>query len=142
MAALFDAVALSTAELVPGITKEVTRAATPATATVLPRVGQDVFVHYTGKLQNGEVFDSSVSRGKPFQFKAGIGSVIRGWDVAVLTMAAGEKCVLTCSHDNAYGAGGMPPVIPPMATLVFEVECLSIGTRPEGMEEEGWCTVA
>ena len=142
MAALFNAVALSSAELAPGITKEVTRVATPATATVLPSVGQEVWVHYTGKLQTGEVFDSSVSRGKPFQFRCGIGSVIRGWDVGVLTMAAGEKCVLTCSYENAYGADGMPPVIPPKATLVFEVECLSIGTRPEGVEEDGWCSVA
>jgi FKBP-type peptidyl-prolyl cis-trans isomerase len=141
MAALFNATVLSTSELAPGITKEVTRAATPATSTVLPRVGQEVYVHYTGKLQSGEVFDSSVTRGRPFQFRVGIGSVIRAWDTAVLTMAVGEKCVLTCSHENAYGESGMGP-IPPKATLVFEVECLSIGQAPEGMAEEGWCTVA
>jgi FKBP-type peptidyl-prolyl cis-trans isomerase len=142
MASLFGATVLSTTELAPGITKEVTRAPPADASSTLPQVGQDCFVHYTGKLENGEVFDSSVTRGRPFQFKVGIGSVIKAWDVGVLSMAIGEKCVLTCSFENAYGAAGMPPVIPPKATLVFEVELLSIGARPEGMAEESWCTVA
>ena len=84
----------------------------------------------------GQVFDSSVSRGKPFQFKVNLGMVIAGWDKCVMSMKVGEKCVVTCDYKNAYGERGMPPVIPPSATLVFEVELLSIGGA-----SSGGCTV-
>lgn len=79
---------------------------------------------YVGTLTNGNKFDSSRDRGRPFQFKLGQGQVIRGWDEGVAQMSIGEKATLTCSPDYAYGARGFPPVIPPNSTLVFEVELL------------------
>jgi FKBP-type peptidyl-prolyl cis-trans isomerase len=92
----------------------------------VPSRGQSVSVHYTGKLTNGQKFDSSFDRNQPLQFQVGLGQVIRGWDEGVLTMKVGEKAVLTCSPDFAYGARGFPPVIPPNSTLVFDVELVSI----------------
>merc|ERR1711981_162446 len=89
-----------------------------------PKQGQTVAVHYVGTLTNGNKFDSSRDRGKPFQFKLGMGQVIRGWDEGVAQMKLGEKCILTCTPDYAYGARGFPPVIPPNSTLKFEVELL------------------
>merc|ERR1712066_569934 len=90
-----------------------------------PRPGHQVNVHYVGTLLNGSKFDSSRDRGKPFSFKLGQGQVIRGWDEGVAQMQIGEKCMLTCTPDYAYGARGFPPVIPPNSTLKFEVELLS-----------------
>ena len=90
-----------------------------------PMNNDEVFVHYTGKLLNGTVFDSSVERSEPFKFKLGTGAVIKGWDVGVATMRRGEKCVLTCRPDYAYGEKGSPPKIPGNSTLRFEVELLS-----------------
>eukprot|EP00890_Picochlorum_soloecismus_P006447 jgi/Picsp_1/6803/NSC_04142-R1_peptidylprolyl fkbp-type len=92
----------------------------------VPTRGQSVSVHYTGKLTNGQKFDSSFDRNQPLQFQVGVGQVIKGWDEGVLTMKVGEKSVLTCSPDYAYGARGFPPVIPPNSTLVFDVELVSI----------------
>lgn len=84
-------------------------------------------MHYTGTLKsNGKKFDSSVDRGQPFQFKIGVGQVIRGWDEGVMKMSLGEKAVLTISSDFGYGARGAGGVIPPNADLVFEVELLKI----------------
>ena len=87
-----------------------------------PLEGDEVFVHYTGRLLSGEVFDSSVKRNEIFKFKLGEGQVIKGWDVGVATMTKGEKCILTCRPENAYGKDGSPPSIPPDSTLRFEVE--------------------
>lgn len=81
---------------------------------------------YAGKLTNGQKFDSSFDRNQPLQFQVGVGQVIKGWDEGVLTMKVGEKSVLTCSPDYAYGARGFPPAIPPNSTLVFDVELVSI----------------
>merc|ERR1711981_28675 len=89
-----------------------------------PQPGQTVTVHYVGTLTNGNKFDSSRDRGRPFQFKIGQGQVIRGWDEGVARMKLGEKSLLTCTPDYAYGARGFPPVIPANSTLVFEVELL------------------
>jgi len=83
-------------------------------------------VHYTGKLMNGTVFDSSVTRGEPFSFRLGARQVILGWDKGVATMQVGEKCVLRCHPDVAYGSAGAGGVIPPNATLLFEVELLAV----------------
>lgn len=88
--------------------------------------GKVAVVHYTGKLTNGTVFDSSVTRGTPFEFPLGAGRVIKGWDLGVLGMKIGEKRTLTIPADLAYGAGGIPGAIPPNATLIFEVELLGI----------------
>jgi FK506-binding protein 1 len=91
-----------------------------------PQPGQTVRVHYTGKLTDGTKFDSSHDRGQPLEFPVGKGMVIRGWDEGVLTMNVGEKAVLTCEPSHAYGERGFPPIIPPSATLIFDVELVSI----------------
>ncbi|NIP31149.1 MAG: hypothetical protein GTO02_15660 [Candidatus Dadabacteria bacterium] len=88
-----------------------------------PQKGDNVTVHYIGKLTDGSVFDSSKQRG-PFTFVLGIGQVIKGWDQGVSEMKKGEIRELTIPHDLAYGERGYPPVIPPKATLIFEVELL------------------
>lgn len=79
-----------------------------------------------GNLQNGTKFDSSRDRSKPFRFKVGCGEVIKAWDEAVAQMSVGQRAILTCSPDVAYGAEGFPPLIPANATLIFDVELLSI----------------
>ena len=90
------------------------------------KVGQRVSVHYTGWLTNGQKFDSSLDRGKPFQFNLGQGEVIQGWDKGVQGMKIGGKRKLTIPSHMGYGARGAGGVIPPNATLVFEVELLAL----------------
>lgn len=121
--------------------------------TTFPKNGQTVSVHYTGTLDNGtvrlmniyflltnfkkqicfdqvcylfQVFDSSRTRGKPFKFKIGKGEVIRGWDEGVAQLSIGQRAKLVCSPDYAYGARGHPGIIPPNATLTFDVELLRV----------------
>jgi FKBP-type peptidyl-prolyl cis-trans isomerase FkpA len=88
--------------------------------------GNRVSVHYTGWLTNGTKFDSSVDRGQPFEFTLGVGQVIRGWDEGVDGMCIGGKRKLTIPSDLGYGARGAGGVIPPNATLVFDVELLGV----------------
>jgi peptidylprolyl isomerase len=91
-----------------------------------PKLRQNVTVHYTGTLENGTKFDSSVDRGQPYTFRIGAGSVIKGWDEGVMTMKVGGKRKLIIPASLGYGAAGRPPTIPPNATLVFEVELLGV----------------
>jgi len=88
--------------------------------------GKSVSVHYTGTLTDGSKFDSSLDRGQPFRFQLGAGQVIKGWDQGVAGMKIGGKRRLTIPPDLGYGARGFPPVIPPSATLIFEVELLGV----------------
>jgi len=91
-----------------------------------PQNGQTVTVHYTGWLTNGTKFDSSVDRGRPFEFHIGQGEVIKGWDEGVATMKIGGKRKLTIPAELGYGQRGAGGLIPPGATLVFEVELLGV----------------
>jgi len=88
--------------------------------------GDLVFVHYTGYLENGQVFDSSIGRGEPISFVLGTGQVIQGWDQGILGMKKGEKRKLTIPPQLAYGEAGAGGVIPPNATLIFEVEMVDV----------------
>ncbi len=91
-----------------------------------PKRGQQVTVHYTGTLENGTKFDSSVDRGQPFTFTIGVGQVIKGWDEGVMAMKVGEKRRLIIPANLGYGARGAGRLIPPHATLIFEVELLKV----------------
>ncbi|HUO26107.1 MAG TPA: FKBP-type peptidyl-prolyl cis-trans isomerase [Candidatus Aquilonibacter sp.] len=88
--------------------------------------GSHVRVHYTGWLTTGKKFDSSVDAGKPFDFTIGNGEVIKGWDEGVSGMRVGGKRQLRIPPELGYGAQGYPPVIPPNATLIFDIQLLGV----------------
>jgi peptidylprolyl isomerase len=112
-----------------GVTKEVYAEG----AGDFPCYGANVTAHYTGRLLDGTVFDSSVERGQTFKFQLGLGRVIKGWDSGFASMRKGEKAFLTCTPDFAYGAAGSPPKIPAGATLRFEVELIDWARDPQYM---------
>jgi Peptidyl-prolyl cis-trans isomerase (rotamase) - cyclophilin family len=92
------------------------------TGTASPKDGQSITVHYTGTLMDGKIFDSSIHRGAPVSFR--VGQVIEGWNEALVTMHKGEKRTLIIPPELGYGVYGVPGVIPPNATLIFDVELL------------------
>eukprot|EP00929_Paragymnodinium_shiwhaense_P119795 TRINITY_DN91692_c0_g1_i1.p1 TRINITY_DN91692_c0_g1~~TRINITY_DN91692_c0_g1_i1.p1 ORF type:complete len:578 (-),score=236.71 TRINITY_DN91692_c0_g1_i1:147-1880(-) len=124
-------------ELPEGIKKEIITAS-PDDSYRKPKAGDEVTVHYVGTLEaDGSEFDSSRSRGKPFEFVLGKGQVISGWDKGVATMKKGEVAKFTLAPEFAYGAAGSPPKIPENATLVFEVELLSWKSKDDLFGDEG-----
>ena len=88
--------------------------------------GKTVSVHYSGYLEDGEMFDSSVERGQPFAFELGKGKVIKGWDEGIALLNVGSKARFIIPPDMAYGVQGFPPIIPANATLIFDVEVLEV----------------
>lgn len=94
--------------------------------TKKPSKGSMVSVHYTGKLLNGQIFDSSVRRGQAFEFPVGKGQVIKGWDIGIMDMVKGEKRTFIIPPELGYGLYGKPPAIPGNAALVFDVELIDI----------------
>mmetsp|Transcript_25823 Transcript_25823/g.80859 ORF Transcript_25823/g.80859 Transcript_25823/m.80859 type:complete len:122 (-) Transcript_25823:279-644(-) len=120
-----------------GVTKETISA---GDGTTFPSQGDTLTMHYTGTLVDGSVFDSSVTKGRPFQFRIGMSQVIRGWDEGVAQMSIGEKAILKITPDYGYGAAGAGGVIPPNADLIFEVELLQINGEPR--LGGGGCAVA
>ncbi|WP_291423026.1 FKBP-type peptidyl-prolyl cis-trans isomerase [Deinococcus sp.] len=90
------------------------------------QAGKMVSVHYTGTLENGQKFDSSHDRGAPIQFPLGVGYVIPGWDQGIAQMRVGDKAKLTIPGALGYGEQGIPGVIPPNATLIFDVELVEV----------------
>ena len=95
----------------------------PGTGEATPSRGHEVIVNYEGRLlRDGTKFDSSYDRGKPITFRVGMGQVIAGWDAIILEMKKGEKRTVIIPWWLAYGPSGRPPVIPPKASLVFEIE--------------------
>jgi FKBP-type peptidyl-prolyl cis-trans isomerase len=91
-----------------------------------PKTGQMVTVQYTGTLENGKKFDSSLDHGQPYEFPIGTGRVIKGWDEGLATMKVGGKRKLIIPPSLGYGVRGSPPNIPPNSILLFDVELLDV----------------
>ena len=87
--------------------------------------GKSIEMHYTGTLLDGTKFDSSIDRGETFRFTLGVGQVIKCWDNGIATLTKGQKAILNCPPDVAYGSRGAGGIIPPNATLKFEVEVIN-----------------
>jgi len=106
-----------------GVTRKVLK---PGDNTHFPKRGDKVKIHYIGTLEDGTIFDSSRARASPLEAEIGVGKVIRGWDEGVPHMSLGEHSIMTVTSDYAYGEHGFPPVVPPNAMLVFDMELIDI----------------
>ncbi len=93
---------------------------------ISPKKGQMIFVHYTGTLEDGQKFDSSVDRGEPLEYTHGVGMVIQGWEEGLATMKVGGKRRLHIPAHLGYGERGAGRIIPPNATLIFDVELVDV----------------
>ena len=91
-----------------------------------PLRGRTVTVHYTGMLEDGTKFESSLDRGQPYDFRIGVGGVVKGWDEGIMTMRIGGRRRLIIPPDLGYGATGRPPLIPPNSTLIFDIELINV----------------
>lgn len=105
-----------------------------------PKIGDKIFVHYTGKLTNDTIFDSSLNRGAPFSFKLGAGQVIKGWDEAFLLLQVGDKATIKFGPELGYGERQTGP-IPANSTLIFDVELLDIVESPTAWDVKGKDTI-
>uniref|UniRef100_A0A0F7GZ30 peptidylprolyl isomerase n=1 Tax=Geranium incanum TaxID=1158081 RepID=A0A0F7GZ30_9ROSI len=101
----------------------------PKTCDIQAHKGDQIKVHYRGKLTDGTVFDSSFERGNPIEFELGSGRVIKGWDQGLLSMCVGEKRKLKIPASLGYGAQGSPPTIPGGATLIFDTELVAVNGK-------------
>ncbi|CAL4079393.1 unnamed protein product, partial [Meganyctiphanes norvegica] len=108
----------------------------PIICTQLSSVGDTIKVDYTGRFPNGTIFDSSLPRGSPFEFRLGAGQVIKGWDRGLQNMCVGERRRLTVPPSLAYGNEGAGGIIPPGAILVFDVELISLPQKQVSKEPE------
>lgn len=97
----------------------------PGDAIHFPKKGDSCLLHYTGFLENGAVFDSSYNRDRPICIVIGLDQVIPGWDDVIVRMSRGQKARVEIPPDMAYGERGYPPIIPPLATLTYELELIS-----------------
>lgn len=103
----------------------------PASCDKVAANGNVLTMHYTGTLESGKKFDSSLDRSEPFKFQIGVGQVIRGWDEGVVGMCVGEKRQLIVPSDLAYGQQGAGDMIPGGATLIFDIELLDVEEGPK-----------
>eukprot|EP00931_Biecheleriopsis_adriatica_P120559 TRINITY_DN95687_c0_g1_i1.p1 TRINITY_DN95687_c0_g1~~TRINITY_DN95687_c0_g1_i1.p1 ORF type:complete len:415 (+),score=80.21 TRINITY_DN95687_c0_g1_i1:46-1245(+) len=101
-----------------------------------PNDGDYVVIHYLARLEDGTLFDSSRARGKPYEFILGEDEVIDGWDVLIGTMEIGERATFVCPPEYAYGEYGVDPIVPPNATVFYDVELLDIGRPVEADEND------
>lgn len=95
----------------------------------IAKSGDNISVHYTGKFLDGKVFDSSIERGEPIEFPAGVGQVIKGWDEALLTLPEGSEARLIIPSSLAYGEQGAPPVIQPFTPLTFDIKIVKVNAK-------------
>jgi FKBP-type peptidyl-prolyl cis-trans isomerase len=105
------------------IKKEITQ---ESNSNQIAKKGDTVTVHYTGTFEDGSKFDSSLDRGQPLSFQIGSGMMIRGWEEGLVGVRVGEKVKLVLPPEFAYGEQGIPGIIPPNSTLLFEIELLAI----------------